>query len=407
MWRTYAALSPHARARGDGGLEKLALNIVNMAPRKCARTAAAAGVPTLEEVPTLVEQLAGTSRARDMSRLRLANLSKKQLLEFAVDACESSPELKNKADALVAEAPLASTHQDAHILRETSTLSRERNAAVAKLQCFVEENSAWEGADSLEQRSRRQAVYTLLDSTRGAMQALVGLLDKKTPKKVVRDAVWLLHNECVRDSENFKDELVKVGAAEALVALLESKDENIAADAAGLLGDIMFIDPTDSSRGQDRVREVREAGALPALDRMLANGTHPAAVTMAVDNMLLLNTGSRTAAVASRALFNMVNSGAPIEWVFLKYFAGVHELDGVRGSPPTQFPYLMAALRELSEEFRGEANKFAALFGGRASGVDARLQRAMTIADSINDRKGFFREGDYIELVNALAGPSN
>ena len=105
-----------------------------MAPRKCARTAAAPGVPTLEEVPTLVEQLAGTSRARDMSLLRLGNLSKKQLLEFAVDACESSPELKNKADALVAEAPLASTHQDAHILRETSTLSRERNAAVKKLQ---------------------------------------------------------------------------------------------------------------------------------------------------------------------------------------------------------------------------------------------------------------------------------
>ena len=339
---------------------------------------------------------------------RLANLSYAQLLEFAVDACESSPELKNKADALVAEAPLASTHQDAHILRETSTLSRERNAAVAKLQCFVEENSAWEGADSLEQRSRRQAVYALLHSTRGAMQGLVGLLDpKKNSKKIVQAAVGLLHNECVVDSEEFKDELVKVGAAEALVALLESKDENIAADAAGSLGNIMFIDPTDSSRGQDRVREVCEAGALPALDRMLANGTHPAAVTTAVDNMLVLNTGSRTAAVASGVLFNMVNSGAPIEWVFLKYFAGVPDEDGVRGSPPTQFPYLMAALRELSEEFRGEANKFAALFGGRASGVDARLQRAMTIADSINDRKGFFREGDYIELVNALAGPSN
>ena len=379
-----------------------------MAPRKCARTAAAPGVPTLEEVPTLVEQLAGTSRARDMSLLRLANLSKKQLLEFAVDACESSPELKNKADALVAEAPLASTHQDAHILRETSTLSRERNAAVAKLQCFVEENSAWEGADSLEQRSRRQAVYTLLSSTRGAMQGLVGLLDpKKNSKKIVQDAVGLLHNPCVGDSEEFKDELVKVDGVEALVALLESKDENIAADAAGSLGDIMFIDPTDSSRGQDRVREVCEAGALPALDRMLANGTHPAAVTMAVDNMLVLNTGSRTAAVASRALFNMVNSGAPIEWVFLKYFAGVPDEDGVRGSPPTQFPYLMAALRELSEEFRGEVNTVAARFGGQSSGVDARLRHAMTIADSINDRKGFFREGDYIELVNSLAGPSS
>ena len=40
---------------------------------------------------------------------RLANLSYAQLLEIAVDACESSPELKNKADALIAEvAPLPS-----------------------------------------------------------------------------------------------------------------------------------------------------------------------------------------------------------------------------------------------------------------------------------------------------------
>ena len=40
---------------------------------------------------------------------RLANLSYTQLLVFAVDACESSPELKNKADALIAKvAPLPS-----------------------------------------------------------------------------------------------------------------------------------------------------------------------------------------------------------------------------------------------------------------------------------------------------------
>ena len=44
-----------------------------------------------------------------MSRLRLAKLSYAQLLDIAVDACESSPELKNKADALIAEvAPLPS-----------------------------------------------------------------------------------------------------------------------------------------------------------------------------------------------------------------------------------------------------------------------------------------------------------
>ena len=40
---------------------------------------------------------------------RLDKLSRAQLLQFAVDACESSPELKNKADALIAEvAPLPS-----------------------------------------------------------------------------------------------------------------------------------------------------------------------------------------------------------------------------------------------------------------------------------------------------------
>ena len=42
-------------------------------------------------------------RSRLTSRSRLANLSHAQLLNFAVDACESSPELKNKADALIAE----------------------------------------------------------------------------------------------------------------------------------------------------------------------------------------------------------------------------------------------------------------------------------------------------------------
>ena len=44
-----------------------------------------------------------------MARSRLANLSYAQLLEFTVNACESSPEIKNKADALIAEvAPLPS-----------------------------------------------------------------------------------------------------------------------------------------------------------------------------------------------------------------------------------------------------------------------------------------------------------
>ena len=353
-----------------------------MAPKKRKKTA-----PKDADLPKLVEQLAGTSRARNMSRLRLGNLSFTQLLEFAVRTCESYPELKDKADALIAEvAPLASTHQDAHILRETSKLSLERKVAVAKLGHFVYENSERE-----EQWSRRQAVYTLLLNTRGAMQALVGLLDLENDEEVVRWAAWLLHNDCVRDSEAIKDKLVNLGAVEALVELLESKDENIAAGAAGSLGNIMIIDPTDTSSGHTRVRKVCEAGALPALDRMLANGTHLTAVTATVDNMVLINTEPQTAVMASQALINMVNSGVTIEWAMLKYFAGEPDEDGVSGSPPTQFPDLMTALRELSEEFRGEANTFAARFGGRASSASGALFGALTeaieaSAELLNDR---------------------
>ena len=44
-----------------------------------------------------------------MSRSRLAKLSHAQLVELAAEACEGSPELKNKADALIAQvAPLPS-----------------------------------------------------------------------------------------------------------------------------------------------------------------------------------------------------------------------------------------------------------------------------------------------------------
>ncbi len=42
-----------------------------------------------------------------MSRSRLAKLSHAHLVELAAKACESSPQLKNKADALIAQvAPL-------------------------------------------------------------------------------------------------------------------------------------------------------------------------------------------------------------------------------------------------------------------------------------------------------------
>ena len=110
-----------------------------------------------------------------------------------------------------------------------------------------------------------------------------------------------------------------------------------------------------------------------------------------VDNMALINTEPQTAVMASQALINMVNSGVTIEWAMLKYFAGEPDEDGVSGSPPTQFPDLMTALRELSEEFRGEANTFAARFGGRASSASGALFGALTeaieaSAELLNDR---------------------
>ena len=46
-------------------------------------------------------------RRSRMSRSRLAQLSNAQLVELAAEACEGSRELKNKADALIAQvAPL-------------------------------------------------------------------------------------------------------------------------------------------------------------------------------------------------------------------------------------------------------------------------------------------------------------
>ena len=44
---------------------------------------------------------------------------------------------------------------------------------------------------------------------------------------MVRDAAWLLHNDCIEASEVIKDELVKVGAVGKLVALLQSEDERM------------------------------------------------------------------------------------------------------------------------------------------------------------------------------------
>ena len=260
-----------------------------------------------------------------------------------------------------------------------------RNLAVAKLVKFVNDNSK---LSAPSQWSRRQAVYTLLVSTRGAMQALVEMLDLENPKEVVQGAVFLLHSDLVADSEEFKDELVKVDGEQALVELLESEDKDIATNAAGSLMSVMQVDPLDRSRGQTRVRQVYEAGALPALDRRLSdprlsNGLQPT-----------------TATKASQALISMVNSGATgIEYAMLKYFCGVPDEHGVSGAPPRQFPDLMDALREISEDFHSGGKTFATLLGGRASGVEQALFGALS--EAIEDSKELLNDRHYKAIYEA------
>ena len=63
---------------------------------------------------------------------RLAKLSYTQLLELAVDACESSPELKSKANALIAEvAPLPSWCVDILLSPDLQTQRAPTPAAAA------------------------------------------------------------------------------------------------------------------------------------------------------------------------------------------------------------------------------------------------------------------------------------
>ena len=89
-----------------------------------------------------------------MARSRLANLSYAQLLEFTVNACESSPEIKNKADALIAEvAPLPSWCVDILLSPDLlpqlfSSLGLSEHAAAGVC-------STWSGAYSRQLRRRR------------------------------------------------------------------------------------------------------------------------------------------------------------------------------------------------------------------------------------------------------------
>ena len=90
-----------------------------------------------------------------MSRPRLANLSYAQLLDIAVDSCKTSPELKNKADALIAEvAPLPSWCVDILLSPDLlpqlfSSLGLEEPAAAAVC-------TTWSHAYSRELRRRHK-----------------------------------------------------------------------------------------------------------------------------------------------------------------------------------------------------------------------------------------------------------
>ena len=72
-----------------------------------------------------------------MSRSRLAKLSHAQLVELAAEACESSPELKNKADALIAKVARSTSR---------SRVSRSRLAKFshAQLREIAAAGASWE-----------------------------------------------------------------------------------------------------------------------------------------------------------------------------------------------------------------------------------------------------------------------
>ena len=89
-----------------------------------------------------------------MARSRLANLSYAQLLEFTVDACESSPEIKNKADALIAEvAPLPAWCVD--ILLSPDLLPQLFSSLGLSEHAAASVCSTWSGAYSRQLRRCR------------------------------------------------------------------------------------------------------------------------------------------------------------------------------------------------------------------------------------------------------------
>ena len=89
-----------------------------------------------------------------MSRSRLAQLSHAQLVELAAEACESSRELKNKADALIAQvAPLPSWCVD--ILMSPDLLPQLFSSLGLSEHVAAGVCSSWSRAYSRQLRRRR------------------------------------------------------------------------------------------------------------------------------------------------------------------------------------------------------------------------------------------------------------
>ena len=358
----------------------------NMAPKKRPRPAAG------PDLPALMKKLL-TSRGR--------NVAVKELVRFVHDndnprewsRCQAVYDLllstQGALQALIgllgsgcADDALALLHNDAIALSEAFKDELAREA-----QLLLKPAAAAIAADKLRRiaYNHEQLVANVLLSTDGAIEALVRLLDSDRTD-AVGDAAALLHNDTIALSEAFQELLVRVGAVDKLVALLATEEDDIAQNAAGAIGLLVIVnDENDDFRadGHLRVLEVYEADAVPALHSMLARGA-----------------ASCVAQQAAATLKNILRGGnTSVEWAMLKWLENK--------PPPVDFPILMDALREMSQSFVDGARPWVLRYGGRSSGVDARLRHAMTIADSINDRKGFKREGDYYELVNALGGPSN
>eukprot|EP00964_Phaeocystis_antarctica_P065121 scaffold39234_cov76-Phaeocystis_antarctica.AAC.3 len=109
-----------------------------------------------------------------MSRSRLAKLSHAQLLEIAVDACESSPELKNKADALIAEvAPLPSWCVD--ILLSPDLLPQLFSSLGLSEHAAASVCSTWSGAYSRQLRIRRYVNPRIVPQLAGVPKNPTGL----------------------------------------------------------------------------------------------------------------------------------------------------------------------------------------------------------------------------------------